>query len=340
MTTVYDDPGKKINEWDFEKNLGIDVLEESTDSEKNASWICSNCGLHYEGKIKTHSTYQCPHCGNIRLLEDLHSYEKMRRKAYIKGLIMPIFTSFIATFAFNAVKYEWNKITSDIIISLMFSLLSFILIAVFVWSLDQNRIINSPIYIARSRLLYNLIATCDRYDTLRMYYKDTIANRLYILCKNDQWKIDKEEFINIIKNENRKIVCEWFESSDKAEVLFLLKVLKTSYFDKLYSRFETKKMIDFEPNHSLMELVASVTTGIISLFLSVFSDISDWSIVGQKLILTALLILVYIIYIVVSHKNRLRATVSSIWIDTIYVSSSIAKIINAEKPQNTNSLAE
>lgn len=41
-TTIYDDFTNKIDEWDFEKNLEIDILSEDTNSVKNESWICSD----------------------------------------------------------------------------------------------------------------------------------------------------------------------------------------------------------------------------------------------------------------------------------------------------------
>lgn len=48
-SSIYDDFDKsKVDEWDFDKNIDIDILQEPANSKKEANWICSNCGYEYK----------------------------------------------------------------------------------------------------------------------------------------------------------------------------------------------------------------------------------------------------------------------------------------------------
>ena len=326
ITTIYDDSTNKIAEWDFEKNVEIDILNEDTNSVKKASWICSNCGLHYDYEIKTHTTYKCPNCGMSRLTREIHNYNNIKRNLYIKSIVFLLIGSIILNLIVYGVNYKFVNITKDVVLSILFSVLAFIQIATFIWSIDQNKMLNSTDYITKSRLLYNLINRGDDYETLKYYYENTIINRLLYLCKNNQLTKDIDIFLQAIMSpKNRKLVCEWFNIKDKTEVLFLIKNLKTAYFDKLYSRFETKNMIDFRYSNNLWKHIATPGSGIISLLLSMVLDINDWNFVEKKLFVIILLFVMYILYIATSYKKRLQMQLSGIMNDTIYVSSAIAK---------------
>ena len=324
-TTIYDDFTNKIDEWDFEKNLEIDILSEDTNSVKNASWICSNCGFHYVDKIKSHSTCKCPKCGMTRLTKDLQSYDILKFKCCISGIIVPLILSIILYFALYGIEYKFVNITKDIIISILLSVLAFIQIATFIWSATQNKLFASADFITKSRLLYNLMERGENYETLKYNYENTIINRLVFLCKNEQLTKNTNSFRNIIQTLKNSDIGEWFDAKDKKEVSYLIKNLRTSYFDKLYSRFETKEMIEFESSYNLWEHIATLVSGIISLVLSVVTDINDSSFLQKKLIGIGILFIMYATYIVLSYKKRLQAFNSNIMRDIIYVSPAIAK---------------
>lgn len=112
---VYDDfNNDKVDEWDFEKNTQIDILQEPSDSEKEANWVCSNCGCKYKGKIKQHSHYKCPKCGDSMLYKGLFGYKKKWFWHQVKNYIYISIMSLVTTFLQYGVTIKWEIVSKKI----------------------------------------------------------------------------------------------------------------------------------------------------------------------------------------------------------------------------------
>lgn len=61
-----------IKEWDYEKNIDININTISFSSHKKINWICPTCTHHYLASLnqRTHKTYptSCPNCWRKSLI--------------------------------------------------------------------------------------------------------------------------------------------------------------------------------------------------------------------------------------------------------------------------------
>ena len=85
---------EKIVDWDFIENAKIDVLQESSKSDKNAKWTCCKCGTKYTKKIKEYRLDNV--CPCKRKYTSLKSGEKeFKIKYFFKSLLLASVMSFL-----------------------------------------------------------------------------------------------------------------------------------------------------------------------------------------------------------------------------------------------------
>src|SRR5690554_7508180 len=66
------------NEWDFEKNKGIDINTITYGSHKKPFWICPDCKSSYESSVSNRRFgSKCPYCSG-RLVNDTNSLASLR----------------------------------------------------------------------------------------------------------------------------------------------------------------------------------------------------------------------------------------------------------------------
>lgn len=329
--SIYDDFNKdKVDEWDFEKNTQVDILQESSNSEKSVNWICSNCGCEYKGKINQHSQYKCPKCGDRMLYEGISGYKRKWFWHQVKSYIYIAIMSFVTTFLQYGVTFKWEKITQDLTTSLLFSiiiLLELISICVIIERINLNK---DKHLIKIRYTLYNLFKNCNDINTIKDSYYKTIENRLVLLTGDRIKKFNKQEILDMFKyHKIKNFIDNWVDKKDRSEFKTLLLIYRNdSYFYKLYSSFETKQLINFSNDTNVKTLSISVIITIISLFLSIYPIINDWSLFIRKvalLIVPAILIIVAMIF---NFKNQKKLMIDNYKFDTIFISSAIAKIKN------------
>ena len=163
------------------------------------------------------------------------------------------------------------------------------------------------------------------------YYK-TIENRLVLLTGDRIKKFNKQKILDMFKYHKIKDFIDiWVDKKDRSEFKTLLLIYRNdSYFYKLYSSFETKQLINFSNDTNVKTLGISVIITIISLFLSIYPIINDWSLFIRKvalLIVPAILIIAAMIF---NFKNQKKLMIVNYKFDTIYISSAIAKIKNSK----------
>lgn len=327
---IYDDFNTdKVDEWDFENNAQIDILEEPSNSEKNINWICSNCGCEYEGKINHHSQYKCPKCGDRMLNEGIFGYKKKWFWYQVKNYIYIAIMSFIITFLQYGVTYKWERITQDLTTTLLFSaiiLLELISICVIIERINLNK---DRQLIKVRYTLYNLFKNCNDINVVKESYFKTIENRLIRLTRGRIEKLDKQEILDIFKYHKIKNFIGWVDKENKREFKTLLLIYRNDcYFYKLYSSFETKQLINFSNDVNVKTLGISVIITIISLFLSIYPTINDWGLFIRKVILLIVPVGLIIISMIFNFRNQKKLMINNYKFDTIYISSAIAKIIS------------
>lgn len=329
--SIYDDFNTdKIDEWNFEKNTQVDILEEPSNSEKSINWICSNCGCEYEGKINCHPQYKCPNCGNRMLYEGISGYKKKWFLHQVKNYIYITIMSFVITFLQYGVTHKWEKITQDLITTLLFSeiiLLELINICVIVERINLNK---DKQLIKVRYTLYNLFKNYNDINIVKNSYFKTIENRLIFLTRDRIKKFNKQEILDMFKyNKIKNFIDNWVDEKDKSEFKTLLLIYKNDcYFYKLYSSFETKQLINFSNDVNFKTLSISVIIAITSLFLSIYPTINDWDLFIRKVVLLIVPLAIIIIAMIFNFKNQKKLMINNYKFDTIYISSAIAKINN------------
>lgn len=331
---VYDDFNKdKVDEWDFEKNIQVDILQEPSDSEKEVNWVCSNCGCEYKGKINQHSQYKCPKCGDRMLYEGLSGYKKKWFWHQVRSYIFIAIMSFVTTFLQHGVTFKWEKITQDLTTSLLFStiiLLELISICIIIEKIKLNKD-NHLIKIRYT--IYNLFKNCNDINVVKDSYYKTIEDRLILLTGDRIQRFTKQDILDMFKFEKIKnFIDSWVDKKDKNEFKTLLLIYRNDgYFYKLYSNYETKQLINFSNDTNIKTLSIGIIITIASLFLSIFPTINDWSLFIRKVSLLVLPVVLIIIAMIFNFKNQKKLLMENYKFDTIYISSAIAKIKNKQK---------
>ena len=154
-----------------------------------------------------------------------------------------------------------------------------------------------------------------------------------VLLTGDRIKrFNKQEILDMFKySKSKSFIDNWVDKKDKNEFKTLLLIYRNdSYFYKLYSSYETKQLINFSNDTNIKMLGINVIITIASLFLSIYPTINDWSLFIRKvalLIVPAALIIAALIF---NFKNQKKLMIGNYKFDTIYISSAIAKIMNAK----------
>lgn len=329
--SIYDDFNTdKVDEWNFEKNTHVDILEEPSNSEKCINWICSNCRCEYKGKINRHSQYKCPNCGDKMLYKGISGYKKKWFWHQVKNYIYIAIVSFVITFLQYGVTYKWEKITQDLTTTLLFSaiiLLELINICVIVERINLNK---DKQLIKVRYTLYNLFKNCDDINIVKDSYFKTIENRLIFLARDRIKEFNKQEILDMFKcHKINNFIDSWVDKKDKSEFKTLLLIYRNDcYFYKLYSSFETSQLINFSNDVNVKTLGISVIITIISLFLSIYPTINDWNLFIRKVALLIVPVTLIIITMIFNFRNQKKLMINNYKFDTIYISSAIAKIKN------------
>lgn len=333
-SSIYDDFDKsKVDEWDFDKNIDIDILQEPANSKKEANWICSNCGYEYKEKINCHMQYNCPQCGEEMLLKTLKNYKKEKKRFLIKNYIYIIIISFILPFLQYGVTFEWKTITKDLIAILLFFVIILLELTSICIIIEQIKFNKDKQLIKIRYSLYNLFKQCNDINVVKKYYIKTIEDRLIFLIERNGSNPDKKDVLDMFKYESTKNFNNFVvNKKSKSEFNCLLSIYRDdSYFYKLYSTFENKQLIDFSNKQNLKILMINIAMTIISLFLSIYYTIENWNIFKREIFFAIIPSIVIIILMLFDYKLRKRSMINDYKFDLIYISSAIAKIKNEEE---------
>lgn len=328
-TSVFDDcRASTLDEWDFEKNIDIDIFEESKTSKKKANWRCSNCGCEYKKEISEHSEYTCPNCGKKRFYSFNFSYYD---KNFVLYLIRMIISSFVFTFIITflerclVIKLEIEK--TDLIITLLFTIVMLLEISNILIIIGKIRLNKDSEILVQRYILYNLFKTSSNMNNLKFNFYKTIENRLLNLIKNTSNYYSDSQILEIIKNsKSSKIIKNWVPKSNIAEFKSLLNIYKREgYFYKLYSLYETKQLINFENDINVKNLLINLFITLISLFLSIYPVITNFVLFSRRIIMMILPIIFLTIGMLLIYKSSRKSILNKYKFNIIYISSAIAK---------------
>ena len=318
-----------LKEWDFEKNIDTDVFEEKTDSTKKVSWICSICGAKYKGEIKGHSPLKCPECKGSKLIEDMLNFDKKMTAKRIWNFISTFFVCLSLTVLSSCIELKWEKFSPDLLYGFLFTFCVLFEVIILLQYVDRYRYNNDRFLINQNVVLYNLIDKVDDRARLKQEFLNTVENRLVFLTGERIKGFEKTEVLYMFKTAKPKTFIRYWVDKNKAiEFRRLLSLLKDeSYFDKLYSSYLTRKLIDFSNDFNIKVLLIGVVITLITLFASLYPNIKDLWFFARKTIISVVLIGVEIVLHCLTYKYRRNAQYQKNFIKLCYISSSVAKAL-------------
>lgn len=333
MKTVYDN-NDLMSEWDFDKNIGLDVLTEQDDSSISANWTCSHCGLSYSGIIKNHEKkYSCPNCKDLQfgdLVKSLSTSMRYEIKAKIQGVVMSVFSLIVCVLP-SLFTFKWETFDHQWLHTLIFSFILLLCSLNISYIIQKIKINNSVVLIKHRAILFSLCKFSENNKLLiKTEFYNSIKNRLLYLMEEVEG-IDKKRLLDRTRLKLKKFMPNWVKSENQSEFKKLYKIyINNQYFNKLFGSYESKKLTDFSNSQNIVLLSISITLTILTTFLSLYSSIGDWARFLGKTIFSIIMCLVIIFLLVFQKFKRLeKKEVETIFTNIVFINSAISKIKNS-----------
>ncbi|MBO4538808.1 MAG: hypothetical protein J5781_00915, partial [Clostridia bacterium] len=131
------------------------------------------------------------------------------------------------------------------------------------------------------------------------------------------------------KSDKKTFIDCWVDKNNKKEFCDLFRIYTDhSYFNKLYSDYRTKKIIDFSNENKIKFITLSAIITLITLFASIFPNINDMKFFWYKIGLSILPIIFEVLLYVFAYKRKRKNKIYTLQEKICYVSSAVAKTLH------------
>ena len=326
---IYEDD-RKIREWDFNKNINIDIVEEEDTSEEIAYWICEDCKTEYTEAVEKHSTtvYSCPKCKH-KLLYDINKkqYEFLY---FMKNMLPQLVLIAIVEFFFNAITIEKISINEQSIVTSVFHVIVYGGILLLLHNFFVRKV-NKDFPLKKIRTItYEIInENIGKLVDIKNFIHITLLHMIRHRLKEKD--LSNEDIAYEINNHSDTILTHYAKQigNDNYKVYSNYKNLfhNDCFYYSILSQYETKGLIDFSTD-LIYKDVTSLLITITGIFLSIMSYITNWAEFGLKSLLTMLtiIILIFALYIP-NYKSKIKQLRKGYMQQLIIISSSVTKYL-------------